>query len=258
MELSTFLYCAKNHQILTTCLKKFLDNSDCFVLRLVCKDFNQILIRKNNSNKKLENFLKKKGYYYLHSNLFKPNFKKLFFIAFSPRDEIVQKQLILDNLEHCKEKICLSAILRGNIKLLKWAKENNCPWDEWVFHYSALSGNLETMKWLKENNCPWDKLTFYYTALSETVRNAFSLKENSIWNQSTRRIKTKNETLENMKWLKENNCPWDEKVFHSTVSGGNLENIKWLKENNCPYNKETCLKLTTNNNVIKEWVINNL
>ena len=31
------------------------------------------------------------------------------------------------------------------LEVLKWAKDNNCPWDENVYRYAAENGHLETL-----------------------------------------------------------------------------------------------------------------
>ncbi len=69
----------------------------------------------------------------------------------------------------------------GNLDVMKWLKENGCPWDENTFKYAVVHGNLENMKWLKENGCPWDEYTF----------------ANAIINGN----------FENIKWLEDNGCP---------------------------------------------------
>jgi hypothetical protein len=40
--------------------------------------------------------------------------------------------------------------------MLKWAKENNCPWNIEVAKIAASNGNLEILKWIHENGCPWN------------------------------------------------------------------------------------------------------
>src|ERR1700688_2361817 len=43
--------------------------------------------------------------------------------------------------------------------ILKWARENGCPWDEVTCAYAALNGHLDILKWARENECPWNILT---------------------------------------------------------------------------------------------------
>ncbi len=51
--------------------------------------------------------------------------------------------------------LCLCCIKR-TLEVLKWARENNCPWDKLTCSYAASNGHLEVLKWARANNCPWD------------------------------------------------------------------------------------------------------
>lgn len=53
------------------------------------------------------------------------------------------------------ETIC-SACYYGNVKVLKYAHENGCPWNERA-SIVASSGNIKTLKYLIENGCPYNK-----------------------------------------------------------------------------------------------------
>jgi hypothetical protein len=33
--------------------------------------------------------------------------------------------------------------MNGQFELLKWARENLCPWDEWTCHNAAMNGQFE-------------------------------------------------------------------------------------------------------------------
>ena len=38
--------------------------------------------------------------------------------------------------------------------MLKWARENDCPWNEFTCMYAAEYGHLEVLKWACENGAP--------------------------------------------------------------------------------------------------------
>jgi hypothetical protein len=42
----------------------------------------------------------------------------------------------------------------GHLEVLKWARENGCPWDEDDVRVAAEGGHLETLKWARENELP--------------------------------------------------------------------------------------------------------
>ena len=51
-------------------------------------------------------------------------------------------------------RIFTAAARHGNLDILMWLKQKNCPWDENTFHAAAEHGDLLNMKWLKQNGCP--------------------------------------------------------------------------------------------------------
>ena len=43
--------------------------------------------------------------------------------------------------------------------MLKWARENGCPWDEMTCSWAAGNGHIELLRWARENGAPWDENT---------------------------------------------------------------------------------------------------
>ena len=43
--------------------------------------------------------------------------------------------------------------------MLKWARENGCPWDEQTCAYAAEGGHIELLRWARENGAPWTEFT---------------------------------------------------------------------------------------------------
>ena len=41
------------------------------------------------------------------------------------------------------------------VEILKWLREEGCPWDEFSVSHAAGQGQFETVRWLVENGCPW-------------------------------------------------------------------------------------------------------
>ena len=54
---------------------------------------------------------------------------------------------------------CLNAARNGHLECLKYAHENECPWDEETCSSAALKDHLECLKYAHENGCPWDEET---------------------------------------------------------------------------------------------------
>jgi len=66
-------------------------------------------------------------------------------------------------------KTCYNAAYGGYLEILKWARENNCPWNEYTCTCAASGGHLETLKWARENNCPWNEFTCAYGGYLEKI-----------------------------------------------------------------------------------------
>ena len=47
----------------------------------------------------------------------------------------------------------------GHLEVLKWLRENDCPWDEETCMYAAGAAT-GVLKWARENGCPWDEETW--------------------------------------------------------------------------------------------------
>lgn len=41
--------------------------------------------------------------------------------------------------------------------MLKWARENEYPWNEQTCSAAARGGHFEVLKWARENECPWNE-----------------------------------------------------------------------------------------------------
>ena len=57
-----------------------------------------------------------------------------------------------------KEILRVPTFVRS-VALLRWARENGCPWDERTCAAAAAAGNLEVLQWTREHGCPWDEKT---------------------------------------------------------------------------------------------------
>jgi hypothetical protein len=57
--------------------------------------------------------------------------------------------------ELTQERFCLRVAQRNNVDFLKWAREvKQCAWDKWTIIQAAYQGNLEMVKYCVENDCP--------------------------------------------------------------------------------------------------------
>jgi uncharacterized protein YabN with tetrapyrrole methylase and pyrophosphatase domain len=101
------------------------------------------------------------------------------------------------NKVYKKITMCERAAETGYLNVLKWARENNCSWNDWACHNAAYNDHLNVLKYLREYGCPWDKYTCYYAV--ETGH------------------------LDVLKWARENGCPWDDRIKELAAEKGYIE-----------------------------------
>ena len=98
-------------------------------------------------------------------------------------------------LEKCseqKERFCAQMARKGNVELLKFLRENGCPWDRFTCYKAAENGHLECLKYAHENGCPWG-----WKICSSAAENG---------------------DLECLKYAHEKGCPWNEETFNNAIS----------------------------------------
>ncbi|MFB1021111.1 MAG: ankyrin repeat domain-containing protein, partial [Flavobacteriales bacterium] len=96
--------------------------------------------------------------------------------------------------ESCEKVLCKRAARDGDLKMLQWARQNGCPWDESTCAYAAEGGHLKVLQWAFQNGCPWDWRTCAYAA--------------------------EGGYLEVLQWARENGCPWDWRTCAYAAKGG--------------------------------------
>ena len=100
---------------------------------------------------------------------------------------------------------CASVAFDGYLNLLKWVRENGCPWDENTCSGAAYGGHLDCLTWARQNDCPWNFSTGCYAAT--------------------------NGHLDCLKWTLENGCDWNINTYFQAINNGHLDCAIWLKEN---------------------------
>lgn len=129
-----------------------------------------------------------------------------------------------------KRIICDDAADRGSLEVLKWAQENGCPWDSWIYARAASNGYLEILKWASANGHELDDIC------SGAASNGH---------------------LEVLKWARENGCRWDRTCAYA-AGGGHFEVLKWARENGCPWDYWTCSMAACNGHLeILKWAWEN-
>lgn len=106
--------------------------------------------------------------------------------------------------------LCTSAAHGNQLEVLKWARENNCPWDNQVCLHAVKNNNFELLKWAIENDC--------------------------VCNYSVCKHIIKYDRVEIFEWIMDNyvfgtSLKWE---YDDMRKYGSLKIVKWLKERNFP------------------------
>ncbi len=171
-------------------------------------------------------FVSKEWYFYCKEIQVKSNESGIYW-GFRIRDPTL---LPLNNLINFSDITVISAEI-GNLSLLKWAKENKCPWGT-TCSSAASNGHLDILKWARKNGCYWNEYT---------CSNAAS-----------------NGHLDCLKWVRENGCPWNSHTCFSAANGGHLDCLKWARENGCPWYGDLCDRAALNGHLdCLKWAVKN-
>jgi len=57
--------------------------------------------------------------------------------------------------------ICMAS-RQGNLAMVKYCVENECPMSAYTCANAAMEGHLDVLKYLHENGCPWDSEACYW------------------------------------------------------------------------------------------------
>lgn len=85
--------------------------------------------------------------------------------AFNGNLNFLKQAVETGNDEFFDVYTCSNAARGGHLDILKYLKENSCPWNEDTCSNAALWGHLECLKWAIENGCSWEKDTCYNSAV---------------------------------------------------------------------------------------------
>ncbi|GFH47601.1 hypothetical protein CTEN210_04076 [Chaetoceros tenuissimus] len=150
---------------------------------------------------------------------------------------LYQKQYHLDE-ETCAES--LRNIDKDQaLKVLKWLREHDCPWDEKTCSSAAENDNMKALKWARNNGCPWNEETFASAAKNGNIKILEYCLDNGCPMDARaceKAVKNKNDlkALEILKWLRRHSCPWDGRTYHSAYYSKNFFCFIFAHKNGCP------------------------
>jgi hypothetical protein len=120
----------------------------------------------------------------------------------------------------------------GHLKILKWAHEHGCPWDERTCSAAATGGHFEVLDWALENGCPCNEHTCHSAAEGGHLEALQCVcKYGCPWDVGTSLAAAEGGHLKILQWALENGCSWDDNTWEAAVSGRHLGVLLWAREN---------------------------
>ena len=141
------------------------------------------------------------------------------------------------------DTLCGFAASAGQLEVLKWLRENGCPWGE-TSSWAVGHGRPKVLQWAIANGCPWDAKTCKMANTAVKGRHLEVLKvlhaNGCQWDEGTCAGAAMFGHLEELQWLRANGCPWNEETCMCAAERGHLDVLQWARENGCPWDVDTC------------------
>ena len=142
------------------------------------------------------------------------------------------------------KRTCIGAVEGGHLHVLKYAHQNGCPWASVeTCMYAAKGGHLDVLKYARENGCWWNEWTCSNAAEGGYLDVLKYAREKGCpWDEQTCEAAAQGGHLDVLKYAHEKGCPWNEKTCSCAAEGGHLDLLKWLRKEGCPWDEETCAR----------------
>lgn len=129
----------------------------------------------------------------------------------------------------------------GNLQMMKYAHEHNCPWDGLDVEQCIVSGSFECFKYALEHNAPWCRTeTANSAVVSGDLRYLETLHQHGAqMNPRLCAYAASHGHLHVLNWLLEHECPMDSSTASAAASKGHFDVLKWVFEQGCPINSST-------------------
>lgn len=135
--------------------------------------------------------------------------------------------------------VCSAIARLGKLELLKYAREEGCPWDEQTCLEAAKGGFVEVLKYAYESKCRTHPYACEFAAegghrevieWSQQDGRKYSFKL-SYW---TCAVAAGAGQLELLLWLRTNECSWNWRTVDLARKGGHMDIVQWAQDNGVP------------------------
>ncbi|GFH47271.1 hypothetical protein CTEN210_03746 [Chaetoceros tenuissimus] len=156
---------------------------------------------------------------------------------------------------------------RKSLEILKLLREHGVPWNSETFASAARFGNLEVLDYLKDNECPSDEEALYaavqngdaaiiqrclhcgsdertcslavtHPAHDNALEVLKFLRHLEVdWDEDTCAEAALQGNLKALNWALEHGCNWSEETFNNAIKSTDTTTIEYCIDNHCPYNE---------------------
>ena len=125
----------------------------------------------------------------------------------------------------------------GALGVLKYLREQGCPWDYKVCDNAAWCGHLHVLKYAHRNGCPWGELQ----SKESNEVGMFPGNRRGIAGAGLCAGVADLGALDTLMYAHENGCPWDETTCAFAANAGHIHILEYAHANGCPWNEWTCM-----------------
>ncbi|GFH53307.1 hypothetical protein CTEN210_09783 [Chaetoceros tenuissimus] len=165
---------------------------------------------------------------------------------------IAMLQYLIDNeCPHDEPRICSNAVVDDDrekaLEVLQWLHEHNVPWDEETCNTSARKGNLKALEYARLNGCQWNE-----TCLEQAVRhrnvevieyclqNGCPIGTRAICKFATTHNQDHDQAFQILKLLRKFSVPWSTETCTFAACNGHFEALKWAVSEGCNWDRQKC------------------
>jgi len=125
--------------------------------------------------------------------------------------------------------VCALAAENSHLNMLKWLRDQQCPWDSDTTRMAAYNGNLDLLDWALSSECPWTETCFAYATRKGDLKVLKGLRTRGLqWGAACCLAAVEYNHLHVLQWLVENDCPCDWNVCWRAAHTRDM--IAWVEE----------------------------
>jgi hypothetical protein len=124
------------------------------------------------------------------------------------------------------------ALPKNRLDVIKWARENGCPWSTNMYRNIARFGTLDTVKWIFDNGCPVGQDVCDWAALNEHLDVLIWLVDDKKFQCSPTACANAASSghIETLRWLVSRGVRPDEETWENAFDRDDWEMLEFLRE----------------------------